>query len=353
MSAAAPAKPTQNRNDIAAEVASLVEAIDVYTPKSILEFGAQVGERTNHYTDAILSRARSLDLGETGKQLNEIVLLAQDFDLSALDNPWGQLPIVGSLVKGLLHSKSKMIARFENVKGQVEKLVASVESTAVRLQQNDANYQEMYQGVRQEYDSLALHVEAVKHKLSQLREEIAALRATDSEMSSLERLAVLESAEKTLAKRGDDLVVLQHAAMQTLPMIRILQANNLAIIDKFTTIRTLTLPAWKRAFLLALSLNEQKDAVELAESIDNATNALMRRNAELLRQNSVAIAKSNQRLVIDVETLKTVHANILDTLKDVRQVHRDGEVSRATALKELEKMRVEMAGGVKAIELRD
>ena len=38
---------------------------------------------------------------------------------------------------------------------------------------------------------------------------------------------------------------------------------------------------------LAISLNEQKNSVQLANTIDDATNELLRRNADLLHQNSV------------------------------------------------------------------
>jgi uncharacterized protein YaaN involved in tellurite resistance len=33
--------------------------------------------------------------------------------------------------------------------------------------------------------------------------------------------------------------------MQTLPMIRIIQSNNLMLVDKFYAIKNITLPAWK------------------------------------------------------------------------------------------------------------
>jgi uncharacterized protein YaaN involved in tellurite resistance len=160
---------------------------------------------------------------------------------------------------------------------------------------------------------------------------------------------MLSSIRNQMLKRADDMRVLQHAALQTLPMIRIIQSNNLTLIDKFHNIQQLTLPAWKRAFMLALTLDEQKNAVQLADSIDNATNAMMRRNAELLHSNSVATAKANQRLVVDVSTLKDVHEQILRTLQDVRREHEQGQAQRREALGELDRLRLEMAGAVKAL----
>ena len=41
----------------------------------------------------------------------------------------------------------------------------------------------------------------------------------------------------------------------------------------------------------------------LDEFLNDTTNDLMRRNAELLKQNSVNTARANQRAVVDIETL--------------------------------------------------
>ncbi len=136
--------------------------------------------------------------------------------------------------------------------------------------------------------------------------------------------------------------VLQHAALQQLPMIRMVQANNRMLIEKFHTIKDLTIPTWKRQFLLALSLNEQKNAVQLATSIDDATNQFLLENARLLKDNTISTAKANQRLVIDVDTLRQVHDSLLATMQEVIQINRDGVQQRATISTQLQTMRTTM-----------
>jgi uncharacterized protein YaaN involved in tellurite resistance len=103
--------------------------------------------------------------------------------------------------------------------------------------------------------------------------------------------------------------------------------------------------------MLALTLDEQKNAVELASTIDDATNSMMRRNADLLHQNSVNTARANQRLVIDVDTLRAVHDKILLTLTEVRKEHAQGAASRREAITELARLRQEMSETVKAVGL--
>ena len=190
----------------------------------------------------------------------------------------------------------------------------------------------MYDGVRQEFELLGLHVAAIERRLQDVDTEVVQLQGKDDAMDTAEHLAMLEASRNALTKRADDLRVLTHSALQMLPMVRIIQSNNLTLVDKFQTIRLLTLPAWKRSFMLALALDEQKNAVELATTIDDATNELMRRNADLLHQSSVATAKANQRLVIDPETLRHVHEKIIATLKDVRTAHETGADERRKAI---------------------
>lgn len=333
------------------EIARLASTIDFYSPLSIQAFGGEVAERSARYTDEILKNARAVDLEETGSKLNQIVLAAQQFDLDSLDNTLTKTPVIGGLLKRFVMSKEKVLARFETVKSQVDKLVSRVEATADLLNRRNRDYQAIYDGVRQEYVDLGLHINAIEVRLSELDTLMSNPDLSGGELEANERSEVLESSRNLLSKRADDLRVLQHSAMQTLPMVRIIQSNNLSLVDKFQTIRQLTLPAWKRAFMLALTLDEQKSAVELASTIDNATNMMMRRNAALLHQNSVATAKANQRLVIDIDTLRDVHEKILLTLSDVRKQHDEGAVERRNAIAELERLRSEMSEGVKAIGL--
>lgn len=326
-----------------AEVTRLLSTLDVASPLSIMAFGRDVADRTAAYTDTLLSAAHTTDLDGVGDQLNAIVVLAKDFNLSSLDAKWTRTPLVGNLLKGLALTKERVMSRFETVKAQMDHLVANVEQTTRTLEKRSADFQAMYDGVRAEHASLTAHVSAIEACLEKVDAELASLNPDPSDLSASERAAVLRGSRNALAKRAADLAVLQHSALQTLPMVRVMQANNIALIDKFHVVRNLTLPAWKRAFLMALTLDEQKSAVGLANTIDDATNAFMKRNADLLHENSVATAKANQRLAIDTDTLRHVHEKVLQTLADVRAEHETGNKRRQALRGELEALRNDMS----------
>ena len=264
---------------------------------------------------------------------------AQEFDINSFENPYARLPLIGGILKSLAVTKARTVAQFDTVKGQVEVLASSVEKTAAMLEERNDDYQKMYDGVMQEHNRLGLFVAAIELAIADAEREVAELGDVDGDLMKSELLATVIAGKQAMEKRRDDLSVLKHSSLQMLPMVRVIQYNNLALMDKFSTIKTLTLPAWKRTFLMWLALKEQEDSVELANSIDEATNKFLKANADLLHQNSVATAKSTQSLVIDIDTLKHVHNKIIDTLHDVQTVHLDGAAERAKAIAELAEMR--------------
>ena len=173
--------------------------------------------------------------------------------------------------------------------------------------------------------------------LSELQEEIKRLAEADplkEDQNITQQIFDLNHVCNNLDKRLSDLHLLQQSALQTLPMIRLIQSNNTMLIDKFNAVRSITIPAWKNQIALALSLNEQENSVKLAEAIDNTTNELLKRNAQLLHTNSVAVAKANQRSVIDASTLEAVQATLIKTVNDVIKIQQDGVKHREeTAVK--------------------
>jgi uncharacterized protein YaaN involved in tellurite resistance len=331
-------------DDVAAR--ELAGKIDAMAPLSIAQFGQDVGAATATYTDSLLAHARGEDLDELGGKLGEIMIAAQSFDLGAFDNAWARAPVVGMVVRRFTVTKEKVMARFRTVEGQVDRLMGNVEGALKRLEERAATFDTMYTGVSQEHVLLATHVRAGEIKTAALDEEIKRLRARTPDLSTNELIGKLEASRNTLLKRIGDLATLQHSAMQTLPMIRMMQANNIVLLEKFQTIQRLTLPAWKRTFVIALALNEQREAVKLAGDIDDTTNYFLKRNSELLHENAVATAHASQRQVIDIETLRAVHDNVLKTLADVQNAYQDGAEKRGRAMAELARLREEMIQGV-------
>jgi uncharacterized protein YaaN involved in tellurite resistance len=325
---------------------ALAAKIDPTSLASIASFGGGLRDQAR-YTDDLLQKANGSDLDAAGEKLGDIIALAKQFNINSLDNPYSRIPVLGGLFRSLAMSKQRTVARFQSVKTQVEALASSVESTAAQLARRDRDYEEMYRGLKTERDYLGVCLAALEIAIGDAQRRLIERDHESSDIEEAERKAVLTAGIHALQKRRDDITVLKQSALQMLPMIRVVQSNNLALTDKFATIQTLTVPAWKRTFLMWLAMQEQQETVKLANSIDDATNEFLKANADLLHENSVATARSSQRLVIDIETLKHVHDKIIDTLTDVQAAYEAGAEERADAVREIARMHEAMLRGEK------
>ncbi|WP_306555927.1 toxic anion resistance protein [Acidovorax sp.] len=322
------------------EITQVALRIRPDNPLTVSEFGRDVGEHTSGYADSLLDQVRNRDLDAAGEKLTAVVNVAKRMNLGVLSDKRSRLPIVGRLVDRMRLRAGSIMGEFDTTREQIDSLVREVETTQSGIRERNAGLEEMHVGVREEHRLLGIHIAAGKIRLGEIRAQLQQVRAGGQvDIQTAHEIADLESVATNLEKRVNDLMVLQHSALQSLPMIRLIQSNNQMLADKFHTVREITVPAWKRQFMLKLTLNEQRNAVELADTIDNTTNDLLKSNAELLHRNSVETAKANQRLVIDVDTLREVQTTLIKSVEDVIRIHQEGISNFRKAEAQIETMR--------------
>ncbi|MDG1581052.1 toxic anion resistance protein [Pseudomonas sp. GOM6] len=326
-----------------AEINQVAVRIQADNPLSVAEFGRDIAEHTASYADDLLDQVRNRDLDVAGEKLTEVVSVARALNIGPLSDRRSRIPIIGPLIDKVRLKGTDLMGEFNTTREQIETLVAEVGLTQSSLSQRNAGLEEMYLNVREEHRMLGIHIAAGKIRLAEMKQSADVMRSNlANNPARVQELSDMDSLISNLDKRIGDLTALQQSAMQSLPTIRMIQANNTLLVDKFHTITELTVPAWKRQFMLSLTLREQRNAVELATKIDDTTNDLLKRNAELLHRNSVETARANQRLVIDVETLKQVQETLIKTVEEVIRIQRDGVEKRQNAEKEIQGMRVDM-----------
>ena len=316
------------------------ESLKPLAPAELHQFGKDVSTKTADFSSKLLDHVRNRDLDTTGEQLTDVVRIARTLNFEQLGSR-SKIPLLGGLIDRMRDVKGELVQKFSSTNQQIEQLMRDITKQQTGLQQRIKDFDKMHDVVVDERKELGIHIAAGKLRLSQLEQEYQALGDQDDPQTRQQKGAI-DNAIRILDKRVGDLVMLQHSADQAMPMIRMIQTNAMLLVEKFTAVRDITLPAWKRNFAIQLSLNEQQNAVKLANAIDDATNDMMKRNADLLHQNSVETAKANQRAVIDLETLKHVHDQLIRTVEEVRTIHQEGMQKRQQAEHDLAQLREQM-----------
>ncbi|HEX5362397.1 MAG TPA: toxic anion resistance protein [Fluviicoccus sp.] len=329
------------------EVARMAQSFDPKQTNAVHQLGARAGEKIVQYSDKLLTQVKTKDMDGLGEKLQEVVLLAKGINVQALVKNSGsgsKIPLIGGLIDSFRMGKEKLLGKYDTLSKQMEKLVGEIKMSQTRLDTRIRDLDQVYDFNVEEYHNLDCNILVGEIKLEELRQELARRQASPAASDPMEaqQLADLQDLITRLDKRVHDLRTMQMVAVQTAPMIRMVQSNNRILIDKFRNLQELTIPSWKKQFTLAIALMEQQQAVELTQKIDDTTNELMRRNADLLRQNSINTARANQRSVVDIETLEHVQQTLISTMEEVEQIQRDGEQSRQQAAGRMEEMKAEL-----------
>ncbi|MBN3493957.1 toxic anion resistance protein [Vibrio neptunius] len=329
--------------EVYSQVYTQLKDSDIFSSHGISTLGQSSAERIGEYSDSMLKHVRTKDLEEMGDNLNSVIGLAKGVDISSLV---GKESFFGKIVQKFRNTKEAILAQFNSVSTQLDRVVKEVDSQQNRLQERSVQLDVVFNQNILQYKSLSQSIVYGEARGLLVKDKIDEL-SSDPEMHSsplkAQMVSDLKSNYDRIQKRTHDLKSLQLLALQTAPMIRMVQTNNITLIEKFNNIKTLTIPSWKKQFTLAISMLEQKKSLELASKIDDATNDLIRKNADLLRQNTLQTAQANQRSAIDIETLEHVQQTLISTLEDVVAIEQEGARNRKVADEKMVSMRQELS----------
>ena len=77
----------------------------------------------------------------------------------------------------------------------------------------------------------------------------------------------------------------------------------------------------------------------------------MLKNSELLKTNSIEVAKESERGIVEIETLKKVNSDLIETIEETLRIQKEGREKRMQAEVELKNMENELKQ--KLMEVKD
>ena len=319
-----------------AKVQSIKDGINLMDASTPLSFGAPAQKEIAQFSDSILAKVRAKDSGEVGVLLNDLVGKVKGFDVTKKSGSFlSNLPIIGSIVG----KADDIMQGYEKLSTQVEKIQAGLENSKVKLMEDLVMFDTLYQKNLDYFKQLQLYIRAGEEKLEEMRTvTLPKLRSQAAESGDPMAVQVVSDFEQSVdrfEKKIHDLKLSKTLAIQTAPQIRLIQNNDQVLIDRVQSAIYHTIPLWKNQMVIALGLTRQKEVIEIQRAVTDATNDLLKRNAEMLKQNSIDTAKANERGIVDIETVKKVNEDLIATIQETLRIQQEGRQKRQAAEKEL------------------
>ena len=329
-------------------VADFAEKIDIKDSNVVLQYGAAAQKNIAGFSESALGKVRTKDLGEVGDALAGLVGELQNF---------GQQEDKGGIF-GFFQKKKNDIqalkAQYAQAETNVNKIVEVLEGHQVTLMKDVAMLDQMYELNTKYYKELTMYILAGKKKLAATRsgelEELRKKATTSGSQEDAQAYNDLANMCNRFEKKLHDLELTRMVSIQMGPQVRLIQNNDALMLEKLQSSLVNTIPLWKSQMVLALGLENSRQATAAQAAVTNMTNELLQKNADMLKMGTIETAKEAEKSVVSIETLQHTNQQLISTLDEMMRIQDEGAQKRKEA--EVELGRIEGELKKKLLELR-
>ncbi|MCR5641247.1 MAG: toxic anion resistance protein [Lachnospiraceae bacterium] len=316
-----------------AQVDAFAQQIDIENTDAILKYGAGTQKKLSEFSESALNSVRAKDMGETGEMLTNLIGELKNFDVDENDKG------LFSFFKKSANKLTALQSRYSKVETNVETIAAELDKHQAILLKDISMLDKMYDANLTYFRELTMYIVAGKQKLEEVRNgKLKDLQATAASTGLPEDA----QAAKDLAEKCDrfdkklyDLELTRTISLQTGPQIRMIQNSDTLMSEKIQSTIINTIPLWKNQMVIALGVEHANQAAAAQHAVSDATNELLRKNADKLKMATIQSAKESERGIVDVETLKHTNEQLITTIDEVIRIQAEGKQKRAEAEKEL------------------
>lgn len=320
----------------------LKEQIDIRDSQMLMQYGSGARQNIAEFSGNILNNIRAKDTGYIGELMTDLVTNVQDLNFDSLEKDSG---ILGIFRKAEAKVK-KFLSQYEKLEVQVDRIEGKLEEARMEMLKDIGMFDSLYQKNLDYFKQLQIYITAGDEKIKELREQtIPSLRAEAEKSGDPMHAQLVRDFEDTVTqfeKKVHDLKTSKTIAIQTAPQIRLIQNNDKLLADKIQTAIQETIPLWKSQMVMALGLYRQQETLKLQRDVTDTTNALLLKNSEILKQNTIDVAKESERGIVDIETLKKANENLISTMNEAVRIQKEGHDKRMAAEQELIKIENEI-----------
>lgn len=320
-------------------VENFSQQIDLNDSNMIVQYGAGAQKKMADFSESALKSVRTQELGEVGALLTEVVGELKNFDAE------DEKGIFGFFKRGV-NKVQALRVKYDKAEKNVERVVKALKDNQMRLMKDNATLDKMYDMNIVYFKELTMYILAGKKKLAEVQNtELPALVAKAEETGRPEDAQAARDLEERIVRferKLSDLELTRVIAMQTAPQIRMVQNNEIAMIEKIQTTLVNTIPLWKNQMVLSLDIANAADAVKAQNAVNKTTNELLRKNADMLQSSTTQIAEETERGIVDIETLQHTNETLIQTFDDVLRIQQEGRQKRAEAEVEIRRLEDEL-----------
>ena len=325
------------------QVEDFAKQINIKDSNVVLQYGSGAQKKMADFSEKAIGNVKTKDMGEVGKLLSDVVIELKNFNE---DDDKG----IFGFFKKQTNKLQVLKTKYDKAEVNIGKITDALESHQVTLMKDTAMLDQMYELNLTHFKELNMYIIAGKKRLYEVRntelKELQEKAAASGKPEDAQAVRDLDAQCTRFEKKLYDLELTRTVAMQTAPQIRLVQENDIVMSEKIQSTLVNTIPLWKTQMALALGIEHAGQAAKAEREVNDMTNQLLTKNAEMLHQASVDVAKESERGIVDIETLTKTKETLINTFDEVMQIQKEGREKRAAAEVEMARIEAELKNKV-------
>ena len=331
------------------EVQALTSEIVVNDLNTILFFGDSASKGISNVSDSLLLQMKEVKAEESGELIVKLTRVMDKFDPKEFEkfNTYKEQGVVSKLFNKAKDTIDKLFTKYEDLGTEVDKIYVVLKKYEAETRQSNMNLEQMAKANVETYETLEKYIVAGELAKEEVDKYIAEYEVKaqnpDDQKAALIYQSLLQ-ARDMLDQRIYDLRISENVAMQTIPMIQMIQLGNYNLIRKINSAFLITLPIFKQCLTQAIMLKRQELQARSMQVLDDKTNELLIRNANSVSKNAATLAKMAGTSSIKIETIEETWRTITNGISETKKIQETNKSDREKNTIKLEEFKKQVKG---------
>lgn len=316
----------------------LASAINPKDANSIQTYGTDLSKTIARTGDTLLQSVRSTSNNELAQLTNELLGELNLIDVGELSTDskfkafLRSVPILRKLVKTV----EGVMIKYDTISENVDKISKKIDATRIVAMRDNSSLAQIFDSDKEYIRQMRELILAAKLKVKDLDAQIDEMVAHPEQYEAFDVKKMI-TFRNSLEKRIADMQTSEYTLTQSLFQVETIAAGNSELAQRADNIVNNVIPIWRNQLANSVIIHNQQNSIEAQQKITDATNKMLKANADNIHRNAVAVAKANEDPVIALETLEHTTQELVNTIKEVKQIHDQGAANRKNLESSLKK----------------
>lgn len=339
-----------------AEVDNITAMIDIRDVSFVSTFGSEYKSGIDKFSTQLLDGKSTLELGDAGTLLDSAVKIISDFDDSDWDSVKEEPGILGKLFsastkmtkKRMEKAVKRIQTQYKDVNGKIQAVANQLIEKQTAVMKIYDDFTNIYVSNKEIYENLTILVCAAQMALEKADEEMERLK-NDPTVDPFV-LREYQSAYSRFNKKVTNLVATRYLLFSFFPKVQIIQETALSVHDAIQDVIESAIPMWKSEMAVAVGIEVVTAGATSVNAANEFTNRMFVAVSEASREMVLQAAQASSTGIIDVETVRTLNNNLLETLRLKNQARSEGDKKLRSESLEITKLQGDLIQQLQTLE---